>query len=374
MPNISYLEIRELTSSNNLLFTGIIDEFQSLIWHTCYNSSGDFEIYAPLNENNSALLKIGNFVTRSDRVNSTTDNPVSYPMNDIGIIESVEKSFDSQMGYMITASGRMADSILDRRIIVKFDSKGKPNPTTLLGNVQEQINSMIGTQLTGDRNIPLIRNFATLLKSNVTFTDERQVTYDNLLTYIQNTLQEFNLGIRGQLWNDVIRIEQYDGRETDLIFSTEYDNLVSCSYAVNEQNLKTTALVGGEGEGIDRAIKWVNEDITGYDRRELFVDDTTLTKKYTDDNGTEQTYTDEQFQNMLKERGSLELSKNQTTVNVDGQLNITSSGVEFRKDFYLGDVVTVRDNIIGIEVRVRILEITEVQDSDGYTIEMVFGG
>lgn len=374
MSNIEYLEIRELTSQNTLNFIGIVDEFQSLIWHTCFNKSGDFEIYAPLNENNDTLLKIGNFVSRSDRNDNVTENAISYPKNDLGIIESITKSFDIQNGYMITASGRMVDSILDRRIIIKLDKNGKPNPTTLKGNIQEQLNSMIGTQLTGDRNIPLIRNFATLLKSEIAFPDERQVTYNNLLEYVQSTLQEFNLGIRGQLWGNVIRLEQYAGRETDLIFSTEYDNLISCTYSVDESTLKTTALVGAEGEGTERAIKWVNNEISGYERLELFVDDTSITKTYTDDEGNEQTYTDTQFQAMLNERGSLELSKNQVTTSVEGELNITSSGIEFRKDFYLGDVVTITDNVLGIQVRVRVSEVTEVQDSDGYTIDMVFGG
>lgn len=376
MPNIEYLEIRELTAENTLNFIGIVDEFQSVIWHTCYNSSGDFEIYAPLNSNNDKLLKIGNFVSRSDRNDNVAEDAITYPKNDLGIIESIVKSFSVQDGYTITASGRMVDSILDRRIIIKLDKNGKPNPTTLKGNVQQQINSMIGTQLALDtvRNIPLIRNFDTLSKSDVTFPEERQVTYNNLLEYVQQTLQEFNLGIRGQLWNNVVRLEQYTGRETDLIFSTEYDNLISCTYTEDESTFKNVALVGGEGEGTERAIKWVNEDISGYERRELFVDDSSITKTYTDDEGNEHTYTDSQFQSMLSERGSLELSKNITTVTIEGEVNITSSGIEFRKDFYLGDVVTITDNVLNITARVRVTEVTEVQDADGYKIDMVFGG
>ena len=374
MPNIEYLEIRELTVENTLNFIGIVDEFQSVIWHTCYNSSGDFEIYVPLNSNNDKLLKIGNFVSRSDRNDNVTEDAITYPKNDLGIIENIVKSFSVQDGYMITASGRMVDSILDRRIIIKLDKNGKPNPTTLKGNIQEQLNSMIGTQLTGDRNIPLIRNFATLLKSEINFPEERQVTYNNLLEYVQQTLQEFNLGIRGQLWNNVVRLEQYTGRETDLIFSTEYDNLISCTYTEDESTFKNVALVGGEGEGTERAIKWVNNSYSGIDRREVFVNDTSITKTYTDDEGTEHTYTNEQFQSMLNERGTLELSKSTKTINVAGEVNITSSGIEFRKDFYLGDVVTITDNVLNITVRVRVTEVTEVQDADGYKIDMVFGG
>lgn len=377
---IQYLEIRELTDNDTLNFIGIVDEFSSVIWHTCYNSSGDFEIYAPLNDNNDSLLKIGNFVTRSDRKDPVTGDVI--PQNDIGVIESVVKSFDTLNGYMITATGRMADCLLDRRIIVKFDSKGKPNPTRIgleeysTKNVQQAISSILGTQIpeTGARRLPLIRHFESLSKSDAVFDSERQVTYDNLLEYIQTTLQEFNLGLCAQLYQDYIRIYQYVGRETEHVFSTEYDNLISCSYTVNEQGLKTTALVGGEGEGIDRAVKWVNEELESYERRELFVDDTTLTKKYTDDNGTEKTYTDEEFQNVLKERGSLELSKSQITTTIEGQINVTTSGIKFRQDYYLGDMVIIEDKKIGIRASVRILEVTEVEDVDGYSIDLTFGG
>ena len=377
---IQYLEIRELTENDTLNFIGIVDEFSSIIWHTCYNSSGDFEIYAPLNDNNDTLLKIGNFVTRSDRKDPVTGDVI--PQNDIGVIESVVKSFDTLNGYMITATGRMADCLLDRRIIVKFDANGKPNPTRIgleeysTKNVQQAISSILGTQIpeTGARRLPLIRHFESLSKSNAVFDSERQVTYDNLLEYIQATLQEFNLGLCAQLYQDYIRIYQYVGRQTEHVFSTEYDNLISCFYTVNEQGLKTTALVGGEGEGIDRAVKWVNDELESYERRELFVDDTTLTKKYTDDNGTEKTYTDEEFQNVLKERGSLELSKSQITTTIEGQINVTTSGIKFRQDYYLGDMVIIEDKKIGIRASVRILEVTEVEDVDGYSIDLTFGG
>ena len=372
MNQIEYVEIRTLQNDDTLEFVGIVDEFQSIIWHTCYNSSGDFEIYAPLNENNEAMLRIGHFVCRSDRKDIVTGDVI--PTNDIGVIESVNKSFDVQAGYMITAVGRMADSLLDRRLIIKVGTDGKPYPTTLSGNVQQGLTSIMGTQLSGDRDIPLIRHFESLSKSEVTFGNERQVTYSNLLEYVQSTLQEFNLGLSAQLYQNYIRLYHYVGRKTELVFSTEYDNLISCNHTVDKSTLKTTALVGGEGEGTDRAIEWVNADLTKYDRRELFVDDSSITRKYQDAEGNEQTYDEETYRAMLRERGSLELSSNSITVNVEGQLNVTSSGVKFREDFYLGDLVTIEDVTIGVSAEVRVMEVTEVQDANGYTIEMTFGG
>lgn len=379
MSSIEYLEIREMQSNYTLELVGIVDEFSSLIWHTCYNSSGDFEIYAPLNDNNDALLKIGNYVTRSDRKDPQTGDII--PRNDMGIIESVTKSFTLNEGYMITATGRMVDSLLDKRIIIKIDVNGKPNPTTIgiaennTKNVQQAISSIIGTQTKDTaRAIPIIESLQSFSKSEAEFDSTRQVTYDNLLTYIQTTLQEFNLGICGQLYNNKVRIYQYAGRETDLVFSTEWDNLISCEYSLDDSTRKTTALVGGEGEGVDRAIAWVNEGVQGYERREIFVDDTSITKTWTDDEGTEHEYTTEEFQKMLKERGTLELSKSKSTTTIAGELNVTTSGIEFREDFYLGDVVTIENDKLGITARVRILEVTEVQDADGYRIDMVFGG
>ncbi|MBR3321952.1 MAG: hypothetical protein IKG04_08640, partial [Exiguobacterium sp.] len=42
-------------------------------------------------------------------------------------------------------------------------------------------------------------------------------------------------------------------------------------------------------------------------------------------------------------------------------------------DYGLGDIITVQDNYIGKYINTRITEATEVQDENGYRIDVVFG-
>ena len=57
-----------------------------------------------------------------------------------------------------------------------------------------------------------------------------------------------------------------------MVFSRDYDNLYNQEYTDDVNNLRTTALVAGEGEGADREIVVVNDNYSGLDRYELYVD------------------------------------------------------------------------------------------------------
>ena len=377
MKKIDYIEIYRLNSTKNKVsLTDIIDEFNSLIWHTCYQSSGDFEIYCPINEKNSSV-NIGDFV----RIPTC---------GDIGIIEHIEKKYSTQDGYMLLLSGRMADSILDRRIIYRRIGN-RPYPIILSGNVQKEIeylirvcfgNGYIGN--TGLRNIALF-DYGIERASSQTIIDdkeepaEKQVTYENLLSYVQTLLVEYGLGIRAVLPDGTgekkITLTQYVGRELEIVFSTEYDNLNSSEFIRDDTAYKNVALIAGEGEGSERQTTVLNDAVySGLDRYELYVDGSTISKTYNDDSGEEQTYTELEYQNLLQQQGKSALTQTTKVITIGGDANVLSSGIEFRKDFYLGDIVTIEDKKIGIRERVRILEATEVQDNRGYTVEIVYGG
>lgn len=374
---IEYLEIYRLNESKDKIeIIGMIDEFSSVIWHTCYNSSGDFEIYCPLNSNNLSF-QIGDFVRCPTN-------------NDVGVIERVEKTYSAQDGYMILLAGRMADSILDRRVIIRRIGN-KPYPIILSGNVQEEIeylikvcfgNGYIGN--TGSRNIPLF-NYRIESASSQVIVDEngnpseKQVTYDNLLEYVQSLLVEYNLGLRSYLPDGIgekqIYISQYVGQERDLVFSTEFDNLNSSELVKDDTPYKNVALIAGEGEGTERQTTILGDSsYSGLDRYETYIDASSISKNYEDDSGEEQTYSELEYQNILQAEGKRNLAQMTKSVTFSGEMNIQTSGIEFRKDFYLGDIVTIEDKTIGFSGKVRILEATEVQDQNGYTIEIVYGG
>ena len=57
-----------------------------------------------------------------------------------------------------------------------------------------------------------------------------------------------------------------------------------------------------------------------------------------------------------------------------GVIDVTHGNWIYREHFFLGDIVTIQDNDIGAYKNVRIGEITEYQDQDGYSVEATLQG
>ena len=132
-------------------------------------------------------------------------------------------------------------------------------------------------------------------------------------------------------------------------------------------------MVGGEGEGLSRFYTLFRPDLTtGLDRRETFVDASSINRKYMDGD-EEKTYTPLEYSIMLKGQAQTELRELITTEVFNGEINVTNNEYQYRKDFDLGDLVTVQDNRLGIYKTVRILRATEVQDNDGYILTFEYG-
>lgn len=374
---IEYVEVRSAASREMI---GIVDTASSIIWHRKYYGVGNFEIYAPCTAENVRILIPGNYVTR-------------YGCNEIGIIEAVNPTYSPHDGRMIVAEGRFAKSILDRRII--YDLSGySVNPTILRGSVEDAARTLVtqnAISCTFDtgRNIPILvlGNRAGLSQKIVDETGaaaQKQVTHDNLLKYTDSLLEEYEMGAYCVL-NDSLKlaytvfagndrsIGNSDGNEP-VIFSQDFDNLLSSEYVYNESALKNTALIGGEGEGIQRFTSILKSaSVTGLARREIFVDASAQSKTYEDDSGIEQTLTDAEYDMQLKTLGKQELAKYTITETFDGTIDLTNGSFRYGTNFFLGDVVTVQDNEIGLYINPRILEITEVQDESGYQISAKYG-
>lgn len=357
---------------------GIIDTAKSIIWHSVYFGVGDFEIFAQLTPKHLELLQSGNYITRSDN-------------DEIGIIETVDISFNVNDGYMILASGRFAKSILDRRLI--YNLSGNTNTATILrGNVeiaarQLVLDNAISCSFDSRRNIPIL-GLAALANLPAVIVDEngnaaqKQVSYDPLLEYTDKILQEYNYGAKVIL-NDSNKKLLYvvyagEDRSTDntdgnapVIFSTDYENLNSSDYAYNEQNARNAVLIGGEGEGLERFYTLLTAGKTGLQLREMWVDASSVNKKYKDGD-VEKTYTDAQYTQMLKQTGQKQLAALPPLESFSGEINATFGNWIFNRDFFLGDIVTIQDNTIDKYAAVRIVECTEVQDENGYAVECVY--
>lgn len=369
---IDYVEIRD--ESTALL--GIVDTAKSIIWHSVYFGVGDFEIYVQASPEVVALLQAGNLVTRPDDL-------------EVGIIEKINIANNPQDGRMVTATGRFAKSILERRLI--YNLSGTVNtPTILRGNVETEVRRVvaenaIACSFDSRRNIPLLAlgDVAGLPQRIVDengYATQKQVSYQNLLTYTDALLQEYGLAATVILDEDAgkLRYVVYAGidRSWDnvagndpIVFSTEFDNLTSSNYEHDTATEKNVALIGGAGEGVERFYSLVAGAQTGLQRREMWVDAASLNRTYKDDSDTEQTYSDSDYRAMLNAAGAQQLNVNRATETFDGALDVQNSRWKYNRDFALGDIVTTQDDEIGKYINVRLREVLEVQDENGYSIE-----
>lgn len=373
------IDVLEIRASADREVIGYIDTAKSIIWHGVFFGVGDFEIYAQLTPEHLSLLQIGNYVTRSD-----TD--------DVGVIEALNVTFSVQDGYMIAASGRFAKSILDRRLIYRLS--GKTNkPTILRGKVeiavrQVVLDNAISCSFDNRRNIPVLglgalANLPKIIVDENGAAAQKQASYQPLMEYTDEVLQEYGYGAKIVLNNSNKKLlyvvyagtdrstENKDGN-APVIFSTEYENLNSSDYSYNEQNARNAVLIGGEGEGLERFYSLLTEGKTGLQLREKWLDASAINKTYTDENDEEQTYSDAEYKSMLDQAGKKDLAALPAVESFSGEINASFGNWVFGRDFFLGDIVTLQDNALNKYASVRILEATEVQDENGYSVDVVY--
>lgn len=366
--SIEYIEVR----NSNTELIGIVDVAKSIIWRSAYYGVGDFEIYIKATAANFELLQEGNYITRPNNA-------------EVGIIEAVNIINSIQDGRMLSASGRFAKSILDRRHIYKLN--GNTNTATILrGNVEAAIRQVVSDNaiacaFDSKRNMPILQlgavaGIASIIVDESGNAAQKQVSFDNLLKYTDSVLQEYELSSRIILDDDTAKLQyviykgidrSIDSDNAPVIFSREFDNLTDSEYLIDTTTEKTAALIGGAGEGVERFYTVLETTASGLQRRETWVDCSSVSKTYKDESDTEREYTAAEYSGMLKAEGKQTLSAQKVTENFSGNIDITNGSYQYNRDFQLGDIVTVQDNEINKFMNVRIVEITEVQDENGYT-------
>lgn len=360
---------------------GIVDVFTSLLWVREYYGAGMFELYAPVTASAVELLQKGNYVSRPD-----DDN--------IGIIEQIAISYTQTEGRMMVASGRFAKSILDRRLI--YSLSGTSNKATVIsGNVEAGARKLVNNNIIASpdsaRNIDFIKlgalsGISKTIVSENGLASSKQTSYDNLLEFSDGMLKEYKCGSYMRLNDDTLDLEYivYEGKDRSVIntggnqpviFSQEFDNLLSSDYNYNGVSEKTTALVGGEGEGVARFYSLYGGSKKGMARKEVFVDASSINKKYTEEEGEEtieKEYSNTEYREMLLTKARQEVEPMVAEESFSGMVDVTHLQYRYRVDFDLGDKVTVRDDEAGFTIHPRIVTTTEIQDGNGYNIEVAF--
>ena len=336
---------------------GIIDEYISCIWTTRYFTYGDFELYVSADEELLDLLQTNRYLVRENDIDEA-----GY--HNVMIVRNREITTDAENGDHLIITGYSLKSIINRRII--------PEQTILNGDVATCINILIDDNIINpDINARKINNFILGNNSVInTYTMKQQITGKNLEESISKICMTYGYGYDVYISNGKFVFYIFEGVDRSynqttnpcVVFSPEYDNLLSSDYIVNNDNFANAAVVAGEGEGTARKKVTVGT-ATGLDRYEVWID-----SRNTSSNNGE--ISDAEYTELLTEEGVESLSEMETTTTFSGEIDSTINYV-FNRDYFLGDIVQV-ENDYGIRAKTRIIEIIESDSETGYEIIPTF--
>lgn len=246
---------------NNLNVIGIVDDYTSLIWAKRYNDVGDCELYIGVNAQSLSLLKRGYYLQK---------------LNDDMIcrIKKIELETDVENGDYLIVTAYDSQDILDQRIIW--------NQLTFNGKVEDYIIRIIRDAFNMDQleQTPPVRTQRQILNFKIAnrtrgLTDgiSEQVQYDNVGEKVRALCKTYNYGCKVYRDGQNLMFDIYKGQDkTDVvIFSPDYENLITSKYSEDATNMSNVALVGGREEGTKRITRTSNH-ASGIERYEIFVD------------------------------------------------------------------------------------------------------
>ena len=331
---------------------GIVDVFSSVIWTNRYYSCGDFELYLRATPNLLNILQKDYYLIREGHESNAM------------IIEAIQLSTDAENGNYLTVKGRCLKSILYRRIIWDM--------TTVSGTVEACIATLLDNNAISPTDVKRkILNLFNVNEYKTSINMQAQYTGNNLGETIEALCTQYEIGwdIKLDLENKKFSFYLYAGKDrtfrqkenSAVIFSDEYENLLTTTYTLDKSEYSNVAKVAGEGEGAARKNVTVGNE-SGLDRYELFVDARDLSQ-----NSGDTQITDAEYNAQLQARGERDLAEKIVKVNIEGEVEANYT-YRLNEDYFLGDIVEIR-NEYGIAGVSRITEIIESEDDSGmYTI------
>lgn len=345
-------EILPIVMNKQFEKLAVVDEYTSLIWTTRFYKCGDFELCVDVDQKTTGLFKEGYYIYRED-----DDN--------VGVVEKIQiqKTQDDQELLIIT--GRFLPSIIARRIIAQ--------QTVVNGTVSTCVNKLLTDAIINPSIAARkISNFI-LGSYAISQTMQAQYTGDNLLDTISAIGQTYGVGFKVIL-NDQNQFvftmfegvdHSYDQSENPyVVFSDEYDNLLSSQYFEDYKELVTDVLVAGEGEGLDRKTLWVSEvNNTGLNRYEMYKDQRNL-------QSNDGEITEADYEAQMRESGLESI----TTITTAFTGTVYFGNVQWKQDVNIGDICVIENKKWGIYINSRLVEVIEsVNEAGEYSIVPSFG-
>ena len=356
----------------------VLDQYESLIWTDRYNSAGDFEISMDPTISAFDKIKLGNYIH--------IDGTDRYM-----IVEDIELNSDAKDGGKLVISGSSLESILNRRVI--FDD------INIDSNIFFFMESLLNNNFILPNDARKVPNLSLDRPSLIALIDYRFSTKhnkgSNVYDIVSDICKQCGIGFKitmpekiGDMVFGLFRGRNLSGGtdgiasgeqnpnrtgvyyvpeiEPDpkmqrVVFSPKYDNLSSSNYIMNQTEEKNVSLVLGEGEGSSKKTYtyYVDENISGLDRKETSTDASSISSKEGDT-----TLTDTRYKELLEDKGREDILQKIAYSVFDGEVN-PNVMYKYGVDFRIGDIVKI-ENEYGYSSSSRITEyIRSVNTSEG---------
>lgn len=365
---------------------GLIEMYSTITYTLKFVDVGSFELKCAINKQNVKLIQKNRFLWIEDEV--------------CGIIQYISSSTDDGT---ITAKGKLAKEMLNWRWVYPcFVKTGEP---AALAESIVNIHCVNPSESKRKMRGLVIGNAGYVInKPHITY----QKTGDTVLTSVQNISTANNLGF--EIYFNPRNVNPFkfvmlEGKDRTIgnkdgnkpvVFSRDFENIVSGSYEYNDDSFRNVALVAGEtadGSNNENAARTFlvvdqvgSENVSSFCRKELYVDARDLQSEYSeevttkDDEGNDITetvqkkMTEQEYNATLSNRGFEKMGETLVEESYESQIRTDARTIyQFGKDYTYGDYVTVIDKSLGIMLNVQITEMQIVYDANGYDYIPTFG-
>lgn len=339
--------IRILSKGLNLL--GEVDNYLSFSFTRKYYSYGEFQLVTNIKVQNTGKLNVGNLVM------------IGNDKSKVGIIKHKEIKINEAGEEILTVKGYSISHFLTQRITIPLTGEAQDS---IEGNAETVMKHYV------KRNCLDIKGMkfpSFIISENQNRGEQIKWTsrYKNLAEELEkiSRITDVACTIYPDFKTKTYIFDVYNGRDFSasqninppVIFSSKFDNVESQEYVDSLLDFGNYAIVAGQGEGVNREIIMMGSEASGFDKSVIIVD-----------------ARDEEGSSDLPSRGAAKLKEHERIISFNAEI-ITKGPFEYEKDWDLGDIVTVQNSDWNVEVDTRITEVTEIYETSGFRLNVVFG-
>lgn len=327
----------------NLL--GVVDDFISFNFTRSYSGIGEWQLVLDGSTLNAQRVKGMNFIS--------LDKDVA------GYVAKCEDNTTAGVNT-VTFTGVELKGLTQRRIIIPptgqaYQHYAGKSPEYIIA---ELLNLQLLNPTDIDRQIVGSLEPYDTEHSGITYDGRYQVLADEIV----ELATAYNIGwcasiedgaIVWRIWNGVNRTAGQT-ENNRMILDYEYGTM-NDSTLTTAEGVPTFMIVAGQGEGAERAIETLNNGKTKLERQETFLD----ARDIEDDS-------------LLAQRGEEKLAEYGDNTSYTATLS-NQAVKQYRTDFDLGDIGTIREAKIEGSLDYRITEVEEVYEGNQVSINVVFG-